>query len=351
MISQSQGVVSNMVVRISNTLQAWQVFASTGTYDPEDMTYITSLQDTYEIYRKLYLDQKKVLEDGTLPDTVARALARMPGSGQAVMFTDSACNCRQKERELWLEAVMDDPTRIAASLLDTTTGMEVELLDHRIDPTPPVNLMVDILAAWPQDGILPTKLKISFGAIDNTALLVPKAQAVERIRRVARRLDDVFVGIAKQTLRMIGPPTEARYLEKARNVYQFLEILLDTDTIAHLVVNLAGVGTESPTAPSIGPILLGRNRPKLWGIQIFGATITGDELIQVNNILVTSPKGRITVALDTIYLSDGVWRQAVEALQAKVKGFLVFHHVGGGEALYMDKVEFARIFGRNLVPC
>ncbi|KAI1361070.1 hypothetical protein F5Y08DRAFT_348214 [Xylaria arbuscula] len=349
----SREAIRENISRIQEILEAWHKYVSDkSVVSPKAMPCIKALIDAHKIYKQRYEDQRQMLEQGTVAEIVAKALARMSGTTQSLMFTDATCDCWVDERDLWLEAAIQGPGILAEFFVQTTSRMEIALLDHRFDPTPPVNLMIDIFAAWPRDGFMPNKLTINFEGVDSTALLIPTTpQARDNLQFVAQHLKDVFISIEKRTLRTVGPATQARSVQRAKNAYEFLSIILDSESIDHIVLTFCGIGTEGPTAPSIGPIILGTSRPKLWGLQLLGVSLTGDELLELSNIIVPNPKGGMTVALDTIYLLQGLWKPGVDALDAKIKGLLVFHFVGGGEALYLPKKEFAMIFGKHLVPC
>ncbi|TGJ81363.1 hypothetical protein E0Z10_g7402 [Xylaria hypoxylon] len=319
-----------LLARANEIRKAWWAFGFNSNVTPGYEAYVEALQVCYDIYRKRYEDQRRLLTSGLFAQGAATALAQMP-TAQTLTFGDRSCfNFLRRGSKPWYE-VMDNPTKLAMNYLNPFGTWEAEVMGFSSEL--PMNLVVEILGALPKLGAAVKNLNIDISGAANMSQFVPELQVGRNLTILAQQLSSISVRIQ----RFVDRNRTSAPVQMAIDIYPFLSAILDTDSLEDIFLYFDQVGTDGPRSPSFGPLFTRRRRPNLKTLRLTQMSLYEHELQPMIDSLTPrrqAAEERVYVALNALNLLSGSWENTADTL--RVQGNISLRIVYAGAEFSME---------------
>ncbi|KAI0412222.1 hypothetical protein F5X98DRAFT_379969 [Xylaria grammica] len=258
---------------------AWEkaCFGTNVDEPPQFQSCLEALQAGHAVHQKRYEDQRVLLTNKLFVQGITTALAQMPAT-KALIFNDYLIHYSPgQSRKDWRHFV-SNPTKLAIHYSRPFGTLHSNI--HYLDSELPINIIPEVLGALPALKVTLEHLYINIDGVYNTHLLVQDSQTCENLRLLAKKLSYINVAIRRRDEYNLSPDhiSAGMAADMAANIYQFLSVMLDTESLKAISLLLYEPHSWKPTFPSIGPVLNSLKRPKLKYLGLHHISIHAHEL-------------------------------------------------------------------------
>ncbi|KAL7624616.1 hypothetical protein AAE478_006184 [Parahypoxylon ruwenzoriense] len=284
----SEELSTEAVPKSRRIIDSWDKLiknAPESSLDDVDRKNISIIKRAHKLYREAYLEQERMLTDGSFVRAVADAIARMPVA-RFLFITDS-------DRSLMPGIVpfikgIETPSLLVAKLVEPTTWRLGG--DYVLGP-PPVELLSQIPLAIYKAGVMLEHVTYRIEPMDCFSSLFKCDGDLNDLKAAMQQLKG-FRFRSEITL-YTDMSEEEEDDDDIRYLKGFLEAFTDTDSIQEISI---GMNFEQPAQGRLltaGSFLLTRTWPQLPKF-----------------------KGRVELTLDQVNLLSGSWADVLDVMRA-----------------------------------
>ncbi|KAI1375780.1 hypothetical protein F4677DRAFT_100698 [Hypoxylon crocopeplum] len=336
----SHADVDPILEKCSSVLEAWEHFAHSGEDLPGSEAFVEALRTAHREYQRLFDIQTRLLEDRGFTQAFAGAIARMPHAKSLVIEDGIASSSQPFYKGI------NEPNALCRTYLEALSTRSADLYGLGLNFS--MDLVLNILAAIPGAGASLRGVKIDIACAGDTALLASSPSTRRHISVLSKQLGSAFIRFGKLQQ---GSSANTR-----SGFYQLLLVILDTDSLERINLDLGDIKTEESSPFNIGPVLNRQKRPNLSNLSLRGVAFHATELELFTGSL--RPRGYLGNYLESSYfrgvhfhltglrLLSGTWMGVLDLLRAKSGNFSSIDGLSGAECEDMSKEEYDRVFTR-----
>ncbi|KAI1136908.1 hypothetical protein F5Y05DRAFT_389449 [Hypoxylon sp. FL0543] len=225
------------VTKCRRILDSWNRLAENLTarnLSDDDQRNLQLIKRVYEQYRQAYLEQERILADGSFVRAVADAVARFPfAKSLAITDCKSACtpSSQRPTRSPLIENMLNDDLLIRNLAQPMAWGL-VEDPDRSISP---FKLLSQIPLAIHEAGVILTDITYNIGSLNPSSGLVNNPDFRD-LRIAMRQLTRFEFSLGTYVTESFG--SRVSTYDAIRCIVNFIEAFIDTDSMQYMRINV-----------------------------------------------------------------------------------------------------------------
>ncbi|KAL2015769.1 hypothetical protein VTK56DRAFT_4860 [Thermocarpiscus australiensis] len=321
-----------VIDRATNILDSWGRLTSRTANDnlsDEDRMHQALLEKAQREYRELYMEQQVLLGDQKFSRIVAAAMANMPRA-RRLEFHDTDIFGLGKRPLVGCQDIRDP---IYANLLLPMPG------DHATGESgePPIEILTELPAALGDAGIQLDSIVIDLSSLQSPAKMVPSPELRQRLDPTVRHLREFSFKVSDIWELPADSPDNG--LGKILSPYLDSSSCLER---LHLSLDLLE-DDEDPDwmrLSDVGRVLTSRAWPNLSHLTLSNVAL---RLSDLELFMKKLDQSLISAFLDRIYLLEGTWAEALDAMRGKFVSVSLSDPLGA-ECNDMPFEDYVKVF-------